>query len=1666
MGTEDVVVTYRTSPANADAVPASGSKFTNTSYVIVDGVEKGKAEASYDVVSMPSVIKTVSQGTTWNDSYDWGDGTTGAWITEWKLVGNSNSEWGVGVVDLGTTGLTFKDTLPEGMTYVEGSAKYYLYGSGNGYKDSGYYAQSPGVSESERVVSFAIPTSDVATDGHWAGRVEMKYQTAVKASDIGTGSTKTYKNTASAESGETKFPSGSASTDITNKVLSKTLDVKASDTSRVKYTIKVNEQALDLVKGDTLTLSDTMSSNLAYCGGSLKVVDASNSDITSSCGVSVENKTDASGEVKTVLTLTVPDSKALTVTYECTPIGPVGTEVTVSNSCSISGVASGSAENTKKVTVNKADASASGAGYGLTVTKYDADNQGNKLEGAEFTLYTVDKVTGEKTAIDTEATNDKGVVTFGTADEPLSVGVIYFVAETKAPAGFNITDPGHCVVFYPARSGSSSYSDAQEAYDAAVSLGYHPVSASLGVNISAYDKKSTSATAVPQVHKTVEGKETSEKFTFGLFKAKQGADGTWVKDGDAIDSVSAGSDETVSFGALTFSEEGTYRYVISESVADGWKSSGDVVVTVTVSKNDSGDLATEVGYSNASANGAAEVKNTYEATGEATVSVEKTVNGGKTTSDKEFEFGLFNARKEGDSYSQDGSALQTIKVKAGETKSFDKIAYTLADVGTHYYIVAETSELGSGWTKAAPQVVTVNVSDNGDGTLKAEVNGAEKATTLTFDNKYAVSGKAGISVYKTVNGGTTVKSDEEFTFDLYEGEGITGAKLGTVTVKPGEKKGFDELELDSEVTNKKYTVHEVGHDGNGWTPAADVTVLVTARDNGAGGLDVTVMYPNGAEAAVFDDIYEEATGSFQLSLEKTVNGAAPKNGETFEFSATSVDGGPTLVNVTTDEAGKAVFAKVELGDADAGKTYHYTISEVSELDGEHWTKADDVTATVTVGARGDDGELPVAVEYSTGEKATYAAFDNKYTTDGSADIKVSKTVVGGTDAVKDEEFTFELVDTENNVVSSVVAKDGETVAFPNVTYTTDDAGKEFTYTVREVGHTDKGWTADSATTATVKVSEGADRSIKAEVTYDRGDDAATFVNKYEAKGEATISVAKTVKGGTEAVKDESFSFELYKAAKDDNGNWVKDGDEPLETVSVKAGESADFQQFDYTLADDGSVYGYVIHEVGHNTGAWFAADDVTATVTVEDNGDGTMSADVWYSNASEGSDGKAAAAFDNTYGEAAATIKVYKTVNGGSIAEGEKFTFTLLDEAGNQLGAEKAADAQNPIATFDQIDYAAEDSYTYTIHETTETTEGWTNDADMTVTVEVVRDEVNKTLKVASINYGERSYENDGETMAHFNDTYVDAVASGLKVSKKVVGGTDAVKDEIFDFVLKDEDGNLISEAQAKAGETVAFEGVDYSLADAGKEYTYTISEVGHTDKGWTADSDVTVTVKVSQNADRSLKVERTYSRGTDAAEFTNTYSTSAEVVLSLYKTINGQSSDIDFDDEEFSFTLIDPDGTALELITDTVGQVASFSPLEITGEGTWTYVIHEVGHNSDGWVTDEDVQATVTAKDNGDGTLTTSVSYSRVDGTHDAGWFNNKYTGVRDEHNKKKKPEDETETPRKKTDVKDGTSKTGTGGSTPATGDIALGCAPLAAAGGLALVASALRRSRKRNEE
>ena len=351
------------------------------------------------------------------------------------------------------------------------------------------------------------------------------------------------------------------------------------------------------------------------------------------------------------------------------------------------------------------------------------------------------------------------------------------------------------------------------------------------------------------------------------------------------------------------------------------------------------------------------------------------------------------------------------------------------------------------------------------------------------------------------------------------------------------------------------------------------------------------------------------------------------------------------------------------------------------------------------------------------------------------------------------------------------------------------------------------------------------------ITYDP--EAKTFINTYvPAPTTAQFEADKTLTGRDLA--EGEFSFEL----KDEEGNVI-------ETVKNAADGSIDFSAITY---DTAGTYKYTITEVnGELGGVTYDGETIEVTVIVTDDLEGHLVAEVKYGNKTS---------FTNTYKAAPTTavIQASKSLTGRSLAEGE-FSFSLLDAEGNLVENVKNTAAGSVV--FSPIKYEEAGTYTYTITETIGSAGGVTYDTKtVKVTVTVV-DDGNGNL-VATVSY-------DGET--EFKNTYA-AKGEITPEAKKVLTGR-ALKAGEFTFTLTDSSNKVLDTQTNAADGTVTFKTLNYTEADAGKTYTYTITEVKGSESTITYDTHiVTLTVKVEDNGDGTLKVTGTYSGDTT---FTNT---------------------------------------------------------------------------------------------------------------------------------------------------------------------------------------------------
>ena len=316
-------------------------------------------------------------------------------------------------------------------------------------------------------------------------------------------------------------------------------------------------------------------------------------------------------------------------------------------------------------------------------------------------------------------------------------------------------------------------------------------------------------------------------------------------------------EKIIPFGEITYKAAGTYTYTITENTDDyteekGWKVS-DNPITVTVRVTDNGD-----GTLSATVTGGV-IKNEYNA--EVTVDPKDTKtkfgekNLAKTTEDGEGHEFSFTLAAVGTAPMPEKAedAKGTVSYDAAETGvktiPFGKITYKAA--GTYEYTITEETETYTaekGWTVTnSPLTVTVEVTDNGDGTLSAAVTGG--VITNEYNAKEVTVDPTDTTTLFGQKNLILVKGDGEaydFSFTLKaETEGAPMPESAEATVSYAAKEDGTKTIPFGKITYTKvgeyeYSISEtVGEytEELGWTITDnDTKVKVTVTDGGEGQL--------------------------------------------------------------------------------------------------------------------------------------------------------------------------------------------------------------------------------------------------------------------------------------------------------------------------------------------------------------------------------------------------------------------------------------------------------------------------------------------------------------------------------------------------------------------------------------------------------------------------------------------------------------------------------------------------------------------------------------------------------------------------------------------------------------------------------------------------------------
>ena len=318
-------------------------------------------------------------------------------------------------------------------------------------------------------------------------------------------------------------------------------------------------------------------------------------------------------------------------------------------------------------------------------------------------------------------------------------------------------------------------------------------------------------------------------------------------------------------------------------------------------------------------------------------------------------------------------------------------------------------------------------------------------------------------------------------------------------------KGGEEIKIKNVDSEHKVTFREVDYP-NGYRLVNEVN-------------SSEVLRAGRTMRAVFTNRYE-SKGSVNLDVNKELTGRTLSPYE-FRFSLYKDN---ELVRVGTNDAnGKVNFGLLEFTQDDLGKRHTYKIREDNL--GLGGISYDNHEETVTVDLTDDGrGNISPRVTYDRDG----ARFRNTYRATGSVNFKAWKQMVNGFKPNANQ-FSFELVDSQNRVVATGKNDEAGTINFSGVNFTERDAGRTYTYTAREVRGNDNSVDYDSSTvTFTVAITDNMDGTLGFNTTArdNKVDDirndvtSPVFVNKYK---DGKLTIRKRVTRGN---PNEEFRFKV------------------------------------------------------------------------------------------------------------------------------------------------------------------------------------------------------------------------------------------------------------------------------------------------------------------------------------------------------------------------------------------------------------------------------------------------------------------------------------------------------------------------------------------------------------
>lgn len=729
----------------------------------------------------------------------------------------------------------------------------------------------------------------------------------------------------------------------------------------------------------------------------------------------------------------------------------------------------------------------------------------------------------------------------------------------------------------------------------------------------------------------------------------------------------------------------------------------------------------------------------------------------------------------------------------------------------------------------------------------------------------------------------------DFQFQLFDNEQAVGVPVQTVNADRNGDIRFQPLTFTaSQLKGNKsktftYTVREIRQSAGGVNYDSHMGMWqITVTDDLTGQLKAQTR-TNAAYPTMFTNTYQAKPVSVQFRAHKTLNdpdhtGIQLQAGQ-YEFKCVEdKTGGQVGTAKTNDQRGDVLFDAISYTKTGV---YDYTLSEVHGDKGGVTYDATKHHVKVTVTDNGE-GQLLADVKYDNG--TNIPEFTNTYhaqpATDNPTAVKKMTASKGNRYTLKGEDFAFTLhqQSAPANVSNADQTKRNDQqgnirfdqLSFPLVgTYvftmseqdttvpgvTKDGTVATITYVVKDVDHTGK----LTVVSKTVTPTTGANgKNI-------------TFTNHYSPKNVGySISGVKNIVNTDTATsrtpQDGEFKFQLNAAtAHDADGNAISVNDMPMpagsqngtQTVSNK-GSGFTFGQMVYTMP---GAYTYHVKELaGTDKTIGYSTQEYDVTVTVTDqNGALTATSD------RQATDVR----FDNTYTPTPVSVQLEadKHLTGRDLNDGE-FTAELKDMDGNTLqskqfkratGSEVKADEGYGTLAFDKLTFGKTGIYRYTVDETDTQLGGVTYDTTShTVTVTVTEDAASHTLTAKT----EYSTENGSEDGIRFDNTYQPQNVLVELAARKRLTGRELKADE-FEFELVDKDNKVIDSARNDKDGDIRFKPLTYGrdnngIDDCG-EHRYVIRERNTGEKNVTYDRTehhVTVTVGDDLQGNLTAKVE------------------------------------------------------------------------------------------------------------------------------------------------------------------------------------------------------------------